>query len=435
VIRDLGDGLILRRATAADADELAVFNARVMRDDDEPENRPVELWVRELTSGAHPTTRAEDFTVVEDTRTGRIVSSLVLMSQRATYGGVPFGLGQVELVGTHPDYRRRGLIRQQVEVVHGWSRERGELVQAIGGISWYYRQFAYEYALAMGGFRTIYLAQLPKLPEGAAEPFRLRPATADDIPFLIEVDAVAARRYLVFCPRDEVGWGYQIGGHRPGSLPHGSVQIVETVAGEAVGFAFHLSQLRDGGLVVERMELRPGASWLPALPSILRALAALGPGYARPEAPFTGLRLALGADHPAYAALRDVPPAPRPLYAWYVRVADLPGFVRHVAPALEARLAASPAAGHTGQLRLTFYRSGLTLRLEGGLLGPVEPTDGRGKSDAAFPDLTFVQLLFGWRSFDELAHAFPDCSADTPDAVPLLDALFPRHHSRLWTLE
>ena len=146
---------------------------------------------------------------------------------------------------------------------------------------------------------------------------------------------------------------------------------------------------------VERMELRPGASWLPAMPSILRALAALGPGYARPEAPFTSLRLALGADHPAYAALRDVPPAPRRLYAWYVRVADLPGFLRHVAPALEARLAASPAAGHTGQLRLTFYRSGLTLRLEGGRLGPVEPTDGGGKSDAAFPDLTFVQLVFG----------------------------------------
>src|SRR5207244_12251577 len=132
-------------------------------------------------------------------------------------------------------------------------------------ISWYYRQFAYEYALAIGGSRTIYLAQLPKLPEGAAEPFRLRTATADDIPFLIEVDAVAARRYLVFCPRDAAGWRHQIDGPRPGSLPHGSVQIVETVAGEAVGFVFHLSQPRDGGLVVERMELRPGASWLPAM--------------------------------------------------------------------------------------------------------------------------------------------------------------------------
>src|SRR2546430_3745520 len=82
----------------------------------------------------------------------------------------------------------------------------------------------------MGGFRTVYLAQLPKLPEGAAEPFRLRPATADDIPFLIEVDAVAARRYLVFCPRDAAGWGYQIGGHRPRSPPPRPLPTLATVA-------------------------------------------------------------------------------------------------------------------------------------------------------------------------------------------------------------
>ena len=37
--------------------------------------------------------------------------------QTWTYGGVPFEVGRPELVATHPDYRRRGLVRAQFEAV------------------------------------------------------------------------------------------------------------------------------------------------------------------------------------------------------------------------------------------------------------------------------------------------------------------------------
>ena len=49
--------------------------------------------------------------MVEDTRTGSIVSSTCLIGQRFSYEGVEFDAGLPELVGTHPDYRRRGLVR------------------------------------------------------------------------------------------------------------------------------------------------------------------------------------------------------------------------------------------------------------------------------------------------------------------------------------
>ena len=39
------------------------------------------------------------------------------------------------------------LSRIQFEEVHKWSAERGETVQAITGIPFYYRQFGYEMAL------------------------------------------------------------------------------------------------------------------------------------------------------------------------------------------------------------------------------------------------------------------------------------------------
>ena len=47
---------------------------------------------------------------------------------------------------------------------------------------------------------------------------------------------------------------------------------------------------------------------------------------------------------------------------------------------------------------------------------------------AAFPDLTFLQLLFGYRSFEELQYAFADCD----EAQALLTALFPKQASGVW---
>ena len=50
-------------------------------------------------------------------------------------------------------------------------------------------------------------------------------------------------------------------------------------------------------------------------------------------------------------------------------------------------------------------------------------------ADALFPDLTFLQLLFGYRSYDELDMAFADCFANNAEAAVLLNALFPKRPS------
>jgi hypothetical protein len=95
---------------------------------------------------------------------------------------------------------------------------------------------------------------------------------------------------------------------------------------------------------------------------------------------------------------------------------------------LEERLAQSLAAGHSGELRLNFYTSGVRLVFERGRITSIEPMKvGSGiETDASFPDLTFHHLLFGHRSFDELRHAFIDCFADNNTARVLLNVLFPK---------
>jgi hypothetical protein len=117
-------------------------------------------------------------------------------------------------------------------------------------------------------------------------------------------------------------------------------------------------------------------------------------------------------------------------------VADLPHFIRHIAPVLERRLEESAMSGYTGELTLDFYRSGLRLAFEHGRLTAAEdwrkPLFGEGK--AGFPPLVFLSLLFGHRSLDELRHVYPDVWAEQ-DAEPLLLALFPARPSRLIPLD
>ena len=186
-------------------------------------------------------------------------------------------------------------------------------------------------------------------------------------------------------------------------------------------------------------ELIAGESWLAAAPSLLRHLRAAAGERLVAEAG-EGRRLAsiiclLGTQHPLYEVAAPWLPETRPPYAWYVRVPDLPAFIRRIAPALERRLAASPLAGHSGAARIGFYRDGLDLTFAGGRLVAAEPwrptTEEAG--DCAFPDRQFLQLLFGYRSYADLSHAFADVSADH-DARALLQALFPPAPSDVWAL-
>jgi hypothetical protein len=170
---------------------------------------------------------------------------------------------------------------------------------------------------------------------------------------------------------------------------------------------------------------------------VLRALREIGERLVAPGAtgPLAALICLLSTQHPAYEVAAHWLPEVRSPYGWYVRVPDFPVLIRHVAPALERRLAASPLAGHTGEVRISWYRDGLRLAFERGRLTVAErwlPTVEE-EGDCAFPDRTFAQLFFGRRSYAELAHAFVDVwSSDA--ARLLLQALFPPASSGVWGL-
>jgi hypothetical protein len=255
-------------------------------------------------------------------------------------------------------------------------------------------------------------------------------------------DQVVVGRDLITCVRTPEMWRYELDGRSPESINAMVLSVVESGAGEPLGYLVHFANLATGGLgngpACLAYELKPGASWLAVTPSVVRYLWAAGEAQAAREGkPNERFIFALGAEHPVYQVFADRLPGSRPPYAWYVRVPDLPGFLRHITPALEARLARSLAAGHSGELKLSFYRQGLRLEFEQGRLAVVEPwqPQPRDEGQAAFPNLTFLQLLFGYRALDELRHAYADCWTNGDEARTLLTALFPRQASNVWGVE
>ena len=451
MVQDLGDGLILRRTTAADADALAAFNADQIRFQDMPEPfLPLAVWTRDLLGGRHPTFKPEDGFIVEDRKTGAIVSSMLLISQTWEYGGVPFRVGQPELVGSRPDYRGRGLVRAQFEALHRASAERCELMQVIAGIPWFYRQFGYEMALPRGGGPRFSRADLAPPAPDARLPFRVRPMRADDLPFVVDLDDRSRTRSVVSVPRDARLWRYELEGHSPGSLSRVDFRVIESQEGERAGFLSHIPVLWAGSAAaLTHYEIRPGLSWHAPFPAVHAYLEATGSAYAaRDGGTFTQIQLwHVGLENPLYETLQ-LTDRWRP-YALYVRIPDMAAFFRQVAPALERRLAASALAGYAGTLTLSNYRQGVRLVFDDGRVKTAAPwalardvvgqefgipsADPR-RPAALFPGLAWVQLALGYRSLDQLMATYPDCMVRTGDARALLDALFPRSHSDVWPL-
>src|SRR5256886_10710973 len=160
---------------------------------EEPPNTNVMRVIRGLMNGDHPLMGRHDFGLIEDTsKEGNpVLPCTSLWKHTWTYEGIPFSVGRPEMVATDSAYRHRGFIRALFEMVHERSEAEGDLVQAITGIAYFYRQFGYEYALELEDRRTLPISLIPKVKEGESEPFTLREARGEDIP---EIEALYNQR-------------------------------------------------------------------------------------------------------------------------------------------------------------------------------------------------------------------------------------------------
>ncbi len=455
---ELEGGLTLRWAEPADAEKVAEFNGLIHSSTAQPDE-PIEIWTRDLFRGDHPTTGPGDFTVVTD-QEGKIISTMNLISQTWAYEGIPFGMGRPELVGTLLDYRQQGLVRKQFEAIHARSASRGELMTAITGIPFYYRQFGYEMALDLGAGRRFYWANVSPLPKDQPERFKIRLAVREDSGLISQLYAIHCSTNLISRVRSEAEWLYELEGPTKKSAYQHNFYIIEEIqkdsrsetpvpggnspqtpveTGPGIPTGYFEMGFFPKSIVLRELAVLSGVSLRDVAEFVTRALKNLADEESQAqkrEKPHEFISFALGKDHPVYTALGSQLEKPFPGYAWYTRIPNLPQFIRHISLALEKRLENSVVAGHSGTLRLNFYNSRMAITFSKGHLtevGNFQPTH-YGEGDASFPGLSFLQLLLGFRNLEELNTAFPDCFCRSVRASVLLTALFPKKPSSVAAL-
>jgi hypothetical protein len=251
---------------------------------------------------------------------------------------------------------------------------------------------------------------------------------------------MGCQRSLVACEWDDALWSYELSGKSVRNVNRVEIRLIETSGGVPCGFLTHPINTWGDMLVIQRYELLPEYPWLEVTPSVLRYLENSYPQYAAQSGekkPMGRFGFWLGEDHPIYHVMPDSLPNIRKPYAWYLRLADVTSFLQQITPVLERRLANSPMAGYSGEIKITFYRDGLRLVFKKGEIETIEawkPTPVGHSGNAAFPPHTFLQLLFGYRNMEMLKTSFVDCWTSKDEIHVLLDVLFPRQPSDVWPI-
>lgn len=388
------DGLSLRGATAADGDQLARLASEVFSPADVP-------WLRaELAEPGGPAR----WTVVADAD-GTVVAACELLGQRlADVDGVSVPFGQVEWVMTSETWRRRGLIRAQIDRHHHSSAERGDLLTVIAGIPYFYRRFGYGYGLSWPRSHVV----PTQLADGPDDDVAVREAGADDVAALLawEHDRPSGDVHVV---RRETDW---------------AAVVARCAAGPTV--ALRLAEA-DGVLEGWGITEAPPDDTAYAFPATARTDRAAHTllHAARDHAGDHEL-VAMAGRGPWGALLGRTCPVIDDDQGVYVRIPDPVALVDHLRPLLSRRLTAA-GRPEAGVLDLSLYDRTVRLHLEPGEVvgveeGPVleDPFDSHDVGVA--PDWLPALVLGRWGA-RELARRCDDVTLGRH--AELMEALFP----------
>ncbi len=409
--RDLGDGLVIKLAqTREDIQGIADLHALAF----EPAAAKATMNLE-----SYPGLRRQDFSFVQDSTTGETVSSICLLPTTWVYEGVALRVAELGIVATHPDYRRRGLIRAQMRWFEAQLHARKFDLASIQGIPFFYRQFGFEYIIPMEGGYELRPEQVPDPLEGE-DRATVRPATADDVPLLQEYLAAAAAGLAISLRREPAAWLYQDDPRR--SDEEGLATYLVLEAGKPAGYFRvyrHESLSHSGVRIVEASPLsyrgslgalRFAKEQVPACRFAQSIRVSLPPGT-----PLSGLAGYLGGHW-----LRP--------YAWQVRIPDAVHFLKRIGPVLERRLAASFLAGYSNFLRIDLYSDTLELLFREGRLIDVHSLGPLESKAVCLPWWAAWQLWLGHRSHQELSALYPDARV-SPALQPLVDVLFSKRES------
>jgi hypothetical protein len=361
-----------------------------------------------------------DFLLIEDQSTGEIVSTSCLIPWECSYNGAVMNVAMLEMVLSHPGYRKMGLVRTQISRFMQMVAERKFDFCIISGIPYYYRQYGFAYGIDMEVYESLPVWRVPDYFEYKDAPYSIRQATIDDIAVLDELYLSAMAAQQLSINRSTEHWEYLL---KYAKLP---VQIIEDrFSSKAVGYMIVNQQAdKQRVTVTESYVEKHGAAAF-----VLQLLKAGTHGEILLGWPENGTLVQLA---------RSLGSVRNQGSQWLINIPDVACFIMNIKPVLEKRLKDSSCNGITVDLMVNLFRQAFLLRFMVGKLisvdsvGFVDSSMGADGGDLCIPPEAFFRLVFGYRSLEELRDAWPDIVVKTGSRY-LLSILFPKMKSYLNT--
>lgn len=370
----------------------------------------------------NPNNQPEDFYLLEED--GQILAFGGLLPRHHRLGTATVPVGEIGVVGTHPEYRHRGLGRQLMQHLLKTASERGYALCFLYGIRDYYQQFGFAYAVPHHDFD--YLQMDKGLLKRWQVHYQAELLSQSDLPAIAELYAENCRHTACSQVRSPDYWQHKIsttnfGPHRwyvfkqDGQL-HGyswvtedptsgrmlirEAAVADDAAAESIG-AFLYAKIVD----VERVQL-------------VSARVPLGH-------PFGDYLFRHGARSACY---NQIFPG---TWAGMYRIIDLVAVCEALKEVFQERISRSRFWRLSQTYQLQTELGTVVLHLED---GKVQILAGNEESGQALPvpaDI-LTQLVTGYQ--DALYHQ-ERLEHLSPDQLELLQVLFPLGNPYIWDLE
>jgi predicted N-acetyltransferase YhbS len=360
----------------------------------------------------HPSITLRNFFAIWDG--DLMVATLNLIPMNWSLGGVSLKVAEMGLVGTHPEYRHRGLQRILNKEFDRRIREDGYHLAAIEGIPYFYRQFGYEYSVPLDEWAAIPIDKLPNSKVSGISP--LQP---EEIPRAMSLLESTQRKHLVHCIRGPEEWATQ---EKTGIVgEHTSKTYAVRRDGEIIAY-FRATIENKSVLLHEITETNLSDTQMIA--AFLRLLGEEGGASELVSResyfePFDEYLFTLGA-------LKRRP------YCWQVKVVDPYIVLEKITPLFVERLRSSPFRGFSGTIPLNLYGVTVTLTFQNGAVTDLAQSPSEQNGDILVNPRVFPKILLGYRNLYELEAEYPDVRIK-PEYKPIIETLFPKGSSHIHT--
>ncbi len=337
--------------------------------------------------------------------------------------GVRLKIAQTVGAATLPKYRRKGLIREVLKRIEKTVAAESFDLMVINGISGFYRQFGYCFALPVENHVNLALDLIPDQSVKNSYSFRL--ADESDIPFLMKQDEAYRRKFSLASFRDEAAWKYLLNDRF--HTMFGSEFWLMEHGGNGDDFYCRIpltSHFGGKGLLVGEISEDITYEALEAMLDFLKGKAI------EEDKPF--IRFNLHNETRAVKKVMSLGATWEGQFAWQIKIPNLERFLTRITPVLEKRVGNSDLNGFTGTFRLDFFKTNLDLLWERGKLTTIRHGEGRQVLSLRIHKQLFPILCLGHRSWSDLERVWPDVGPSSEQSAHLIETLFPVTDSWLY---